>query len=63
VRAVAVALALILSGGAGDVRAQPADWGPQRDPFDRGVIARYQAILARLSSTGGPVRVPERRLA
>jgi hypothetical protein len=23
----------------------------------------YQAILARLSSTGGPVRVPERRLA
>lgn len=24
-----------------------ADWGPKRDPFDRGVIARYQAILAK----------------
>ena len=23
------------------------DWGPKRDPFDRNVIARYQAILAK----------------
>ena len=28
--------------------AQPADdWGVKRDPFDRTVIARYKAILAR----------------
>lgn len=27
--------------------AQPGDWGVQRDPFDKNVIARYKAILAR----------------
>ncbi|HVK85439.1 MAG TPA: HEAT repeat domain-containing protein [Kofleriaceae bacterium] len=27
--------------------AQPADWGVTRDPFDKGVIAKYKAILAR----------------
>nr|MDQ3298473.1 tetratricopeptide repeat protein [Myxococcota bacterium] len=27
--------------------AQPADWGVQRDPFDKTVVARYKAILAR----------------
>src|SRR3954464_12133762 len=27
--------------------AQPADWGVTRDPFDKNVIARYKAILAR----------------
>lgn len=27
--------------------AQPGDWGVQRDPFDRSVIARYKAILAK----------------
>ena len=27
--------------------AQPDDWGVTRDPFDRQVIARYKAILAR----------------
>lgn len=27
--------------------AQSGDWGVQRDPFDRTVIARYKAILAR----------------
>ena len=46
-RAVAVALGLVLSGISGDAHAQPVDWGPKREPFDRGVVARYQAILAR----------------
>lgn len=27
--------------------AQPSDWGVKRDPFDKNVIARYKAILAR----------------
>src|SRR3954469_19622006 len=27
--------------------AQPADWGVTRDPFDKNVIARYKAILAK----------------
>ncbi|HEY1550444.1 MAG TPA: HEAT repeat domain-containing protein [Kofleriaceae bacterium] len=27
--------------------AQPADWGVTRDPFDKTVIARYKAILAK----------------
>ena len=26
--------------------AQPGDWGVKRDPFDKGTIARYKAILA-----------------
>lgn len=29
------------------VHAQPADWGVTRDPFDKTVIARYKAILAK----------------
>ncbi len=28
-------------------RAQPADWGATRDPFDKNVVTRYKAILAR----------------
>jgi tetratricopeptide (TPR) repeat protein len=41
----ALALALALSPTAAG--AQPAgDWGVQRDPFDKNVIARYKAILA-----------------
>src|SRR5262245_14830252 len=27
--------------------AQPSDWGATRDPFDKNVIARYKAILAK----------------
>src|SRR4051812_23744410 len=27
--------------------AQPGDWGVTRDPFDKNVIARYKAILAK----------------
>jgi len=27
--------------------AQPADWGVKRDPFDKTVVARYKAILAK----------------
>src|SRR3954471_19112356 len=27
--------------------AAPDDWGVTRDPFDKNVIARYKAILAR----------------
>ena len=36
-----------IPGGDQVAAAQPAgDWGVQRDPFDRTVIARYKAILA-----------------
>src|SRR5262245_25394359 len=44
-----LALALALAAGA----AQPAlaqqggDWGVTRDPFDKTVVARYKAILAK----------------
>ena len=27
--------------------AQPGDWGVTRDPFDKTVVARYKAILAK----------------
>lgn len=44
---LACALAVAPIGGLPAVAvAQPGDWGVQRDPFDRGVIARYKAILA-----------------
>ncbi len=39
--AAVVAGVLVIAGTA------RADWGPKRDPFDRGVVARYEAILAR----------------
>src|SRR5687768_9301972 len=42
---VAVALAL---APAAPALAQPADWGVQRNPFDKTVVARYKAILAKL---------------
>ena len=41
-----VACALALAPAA-IASAQPADWGVQRDPFDKTVIARYKAILAK----------------
>lgn len=41
---VACALALAPTAIA---TAQPADWGVTRDPFDKTVIARYKAILAK----------------
>src|ERR1700733_949083 len=40
-----LALALAL-GTPAIAHAQPADWGVQRDTFDKNVIARYKAILA-----------------
>ena len=42
--ALATAAPLALERAAG---AQPADWGATRDQFDKNVIARYKAILAR----------------
>ena len=47
VRCVAALVVGLVLSGAGDVRARPADWTPTRAPFDRVVVARYQAILAR----------------
>jgi len=41
-----VACALALAPAA-IATAQPADWGVTRDPFDKSVIARYKALLAR----------------
>lgn len=41
---VAAVCLVVLAGGT---HARADDWGPTRDPFDRGVVARYQAILAR----------------
>ncbi len=41
---LAVALAL---APAAPALAQPADWGVKRDPFDKTVVARYKAILAK----------------
>src|SRR5262245_42990569 len=40
-------VALVLAALASAAGAQPADWTVKRDPFDRGVVARYKAILAR----------------
>jgi tetratricopeptide (TPR) repeat protein len=41
-------VALVIAMATVDVvEVQPGDWTVRRDPFDRGVIARYQAILAR----------------
>jgi len=44
-----LALVLALSPAAATtvVHAQPGDWGVKRDPFDKTVIARYKAILAK----------------
>jgi hypothetical protein len=40
-------LACALALGPLVASAQPGgDWGVQRDPFDRAVVARYKAILA-----------------
>src|SRR5262245_59746508 len=44
-RCVALVLAATLAGVP--ARARPTDWTVRRDPFDRGVIGRYKAILAR----------------
>lgn len=41
VRLVLVAVLAIAGAAHAD------DWGPKRDPFDRNVVARYQAILAK----------------
>lgn len=47
-RRLRLLLALALAGAAAaPVAAQPADWGVKRDPFDKSVVARYKAILAR----------------
>jgi tetratricopeptide (TPR) repeat protein len=45
-RRVALAIAMLVTCGA-VAHAQPGDWTVRRDPFDRTVIARYKAILAR----------------
>ncbi|HEY5922122.1 MAG TPA: tetratricopeptide repeat protein [Kofleriaceae bacterium] len=45
-----VALVLLLCAAVGSARlagAQPGDWGVTRDPFDKSVVARWKAILAR----------------
>jgi tetratricopeptide (TPR) repeat protein len=43
-----VAALAAVAGSAAPVLAQPADdWNVTQDPFDRSVIARYKAILAR----------------
>src|SRR5262249_29428437 len=40
-------LILLALAPAMSARAQPNDWGVQRDPFDKAVIARYKALLAQ----------------
>ena len=42
-----LACVLALAGTPLVARAQPADWGATRDQFDKNVIARYKAILAK----------------
>src|SRR3954471_22140496 len=42
-----LAAVLALAPLTSTVSAAPDDWGVTRDPFDRNVIARYKAILAR----------------
>ena len=37
----------LVTAVAAPALAQPADWGVKRDPFDKSVIARYKAILAK----------------
>ncbi len=45
---VSCVLALAPTGAAiRHADAQPADWGVKRDPFDKTVVARYKAILAK----------------
>ncbi len=39
----------------GPALAQPGDWGVQRDPFDKNVIARYKAILAKNPHDGSAI--------
>lgn len=47
----ATLLSLVTAGGA---HAQPGDdWDVKRDPFDKTVIARYKAILAKNPHDGG----------
>src|SRR5438874_5446686 len=40
-------LATLVALAPGVARAQPADWGAQRNPFDPQIIARYKAVLAK----------------
>src|SRR5438105_1805140 len=42
-----LAAALAIAPLTSTVRADPDDWGVTRDPFDKNVIARYKAILAK----------------
>lgn len=44
---LATALAIAPLTSLSTVSAAPDDWGVTRDPFDKNVIARYKAILAR----------------
>jgi tetratricopeptide (TPR) repeat protein/HEAT repeat protein len=44
---LACALATAVPIATPIAQAQPADWGVTRDPFDKNVIARYKAILAK----------------
>jgi tetratricopeptide (TPR) repeat protein len=49
----ALCAALLSSLTAGVAIAQPDDWGNvKRDPFDKGVIAKYKGILARSPHDG-----------
>ncbi|HEY5921851.1 MAG TPA: HEAT repeat domain-containing protein [Kofleriaceae bacterium] len=42
-----LALALASASATTPALAQPGDWGVTRDPFDKTVVARYKAILAK----------------
>jgi tetratricopeptide (TPR) repeat protein/HEAT repeat protein len=46
-RRLLFAAAVAVVSAAVPAHAQPADWGVTRDPFDKNVIARYKAILAK----------------
>ena len=53
VAALVAATLAVTAAPAAPVHAQPDDWAPTRDPFDKTVVARYKAILARNPSDAG----------
>ena len=46
-RIALVACLCMAVAGARGAAAQPADWGVKRDPFDKTVVTRWKAILAK----------------